>query len=219
MSYIVKASLSNAQHPERGQVTVPFPIPSGQYDQTIEALQEIDLGFSVNRDCTVTEIDSAYSVLEVLKGSLVNVDQLDYLAKRLDSFNEGEASQFQAMAHKLELSHIKDLINLTFCCQRATVITSFSDLEKIGRYHIMTLNGGIMLKDQYEAVDGRKEALQLIQSGSGTVTPITEERQKLLEGMAEQIRTAVPDLEERVSLSNQKEMEFSLGGLRMDMEF
>ncbi len=39
MSYIVKAALSNAQCPERGQVTVPFPIPSGQYDQTIEALQ------------------------------------------------------------------------------------------------------------------------------------------------------------------------------------
>ncbi len=48
--------------------------------------------------------------------------------------------------------------------------------------------------------------------------PITEERQKFLEGMSEQIRTAVPDLEERVSLSNQKEMEFSLGGFRMDME-
>ncbi len=169
---LVKAALSNAQHPERGQVTVPFPIPSNQYDQTIEALQEIDLGFSVNRDCTVTEIESAYSVLEVLNGSLVNVDQLDYLAKRLDSFNEGEASQFQAMAHKLELSHIKDLINLTFCCQQTTVITSFSDLEKIGKNHRMTLNGGMMPMDQYKAVDGRKEALQLIQSGSGTVNSL-----------------------------------------------
>ena len=171
MSYVIKAALSNAQHPEYGQITIPFPIPSDQYDQTIEKLQAIELGFSVNRDCTVDEIDSWYSVLGALKDTMVNVDQLDYLAKRLDSFCEGEDAQFQAMAHKLEIAHIKDFINLTFCCQQATVITNFSDLEKIGKDHVMTLNGGGMPVDQYQAVDGRKEALQLIESGNGTVTP------------------------------------------------
>ena len=58
MSYVLKAVLSNPLHPEYGQVTVPFPIPSDQYDQTIETLQAAELGFSVNRDCTVDEIDS-----------------------------------------------------------------------------------------------------------------------------------------------------------------
>lgn len=37
--------------------------------------------------------------------------------------------------------------------------------------------------------------------------PITVEREKLLEKVAEQIEQAVPDLQERVSLSNQKELE------------
>ncbi len=37
--------------------------------------------------------------------------------------------------------------------------------------------------------------------------PITVERERLLEGVAEQIKRAVPDLRERVSLSNQKELE------------
>jgi len=171
MRYVIKAVLSNAQRPECGQVTIPFPIPTDQYDQTIEMLQGIELGYSVNRDCTVDEIDSAYSVLGVLKGSLVNADELDYLAKRLDSFCADEDAQFQAMAYTLELSHIRDLINLTFYCQQATVITSFSDLEKVGKDHMMTLNGGSMLQDEYQAVDGRKEALQLIRSGNGTVTP------------------------------------------------
>ncbi len=101
---MMQAVLSNAQHPESGQINVHFPIPRKEYDQTIEALQAIDLGFSVNRDCTVNEIDSAYSVLGALKGSLVNVDQLDYLANWLDSFSETEASQFQAMAHKHRIS-------------------------------------------------------------------------------------------------------------------
>jgi len=171
MSYIIKTVLHNPQHPEYGQATVSFPIPNDQYDQTIEMLQAMELGFSRNRDCMVDELDSSYSVLEALKDTLVNMDQLDYLAKRLDSFCTEESAQFQAMADKLNLAHIKDFINLTFCCQQATVITGFSNLEKIGKDHIVTLNSGGMPMDQYEAIDGKKEALQLIQGGGGTITP------------------------------------------------
>ena len=171
MNYVIQAVLSNTQHPECGQVTIPFPIPVDQYDKTIEMLQAIDLGFSVNRDCKVDEIDSRYFVLDSIKGTLVNIDQLDYLAKRLDGFCSGEVSQFQAMAHKLGLNDITDFINLTYCCQRTTVITDFSDLEQIGKNHAITMNGGAMPMDQYQAVDGRKDALQLIQGGGETVTP------------------------------------------------
>ena len=142
MSYVIQAVLSNPRRPECDQITIPFPIPVDQYDKTIEMLQAIDLGFSVNRDCTVDEVNSRYSVLNTLVGTLVNIDQLDYLAKRLDGFCAGEVSQFQAMAHKLGLSEIKDFINLTYCCQQTTVITDFSDLEQIGKDHTMTLNGG-----------------------------------------------------------------------------
>ena len=35
------------------------------------------------------------------------MEELNYLAKRLDSFDTGEAAQFQAMAHKLELFELK----------------------------------------------------------------------------------------------------------------
>lgn len=31
MSYVIQAVLSNAQHPEYGQVTIPFPIPNQNY--------------------------------------------------------------------------------------------------------------------------------------------------------------------------------------------
>ena len=41
MSYTIKAVLSNTQHPEYGQVTVSFPVPNNQYDQTIELLQAL----------------------------------------------------------------------------------------------------------------------------------------------------------------------------------
>ena len=84
------------------------------------------------------------------------MDQLDYLAKRLDSFDKGEASQFQAMAHKMKLIHIKDFINLTFCCQQATVISDFSDLGAVGRSHYMNLHGGCAPSEELARLDGRE---------------------------------------------------------------
>ena len=139
---IFKATLSNKAHPEYGEASIPFPIPSSEYDHTIDLLDAMGIG-----------------------------EALDYLAKRLDSFSKGEADQFLATASKLCLSDIKDFINLTFCCQQATVITSFFDLERIGKEHSLTINGGTMPIEEYKKVDGQSVALELIQSGNGVVTP------------------------------------------------
>lgn len=164
MGYVLKAVLSSAQHPEYGQITVPFPIPDEKYDRMIELLEPLEIGDALRQDCRVDELDSFYTVLNRLVGSLVNFDELDYLAKRLDSFDDGEAAQFQGMACKLGVSNIKDFINLTFCCQQATVITDFSDLDAIGRQHYMTMQGGGCRIEELERLDGRKFALDLMQS-------------------------------------------------------
>ena len=171
MRYVLQAVLSNAQHPEYGQATIPFPIPNQNYDSTIELLGPLEIGDTLRQDCQVDELDSFYTVLNTLIGTQVTLDELDYLAKRLDSFDDGEAAQFQGMAHKLGLSEIKDLINLTFCCQKITVITDFSDLEKIGREHYMNLNGGCARTEDLEALEGTETAYLLIDSEAGTVTP------------------------------------------------
>ena len=131
----------------------------------------MEIGDAVKADCKVEKIDSFYTVLKRTEMLTVNVEELNYLAKRLDSFDTGEAAQFQAMAHKLELFELKDLINLTFCCQQATVITDFSDLAAIGRNHYMNLHGGSASVDELNALDGKGTARQLIESGSGTITP------------------------------------------------
>ncbi len=171
MSYVIKAVLSNPRHPEYGQTTIPFPIPDSEYDHTIELLEAMGSGAPTVQGCQVDELDSSYPILNRLLAQSVSVDELDYLAKRLDSFCEGEDRQFEAMAHKLGISTIKDFINLTFCCQQATVITNFADLEQIGRDHRMNINGGSMPVEECRALDGREEAVRLIESGGGTVTP------------------------------------------------
>ena len=165
----IKAALYNADHLEYGLVTIPFPIPQDQYNDTIKMLEALDIGDPRAKDCMVEEIEGCVPSLKCLEGHRINVDELDYLVKRLDSFSDGELVQFQGMAAKMGLSDMTDLINLTFCCQQATVITDFSDLEQIGRDHYMNLHGGCVSMEELEELDGMETALLLISENEGTV--------------------------------------------------
>ena len=168
---MIRAVLSNPSHPEYGVATIPFPIPHDQYAHCMELLEALEIGDAVKADCKVQAIDSFYSVLKRTEMLTVNVEELNYLAKRLDGFDIGEAAQFQAMAHKLELFELKDLINLTFCCQQATVITDFSDLASVGRDHYMNLHRGCAKTEELDALNGEETARRLIENGNGAVTP------------------------------------------------
>ena len=168
---MIGAELSNINHPEFGVVTIPLPIPKEQYDSCVELLESLEIGGASNRDCHLDELHSPWPVLDRLEGAQVNLDELDYLAKRLDGFGDDEVAQFQAMAEKLGLTSLKDLINLSFCCQQVTVITDFSDLESVGRSHYMNLNGGCASLEELENVDGVESALLLIEGNQGVVTP------------------------------------------------
>ena len=168
---MMQVILSNSKHPEYGQATIPFPLAQDQYEDCVELLEKLEIGSATKQDCKVVEISSAFPVLKRMEMLTVNLDELDYLAKRLASFDVGEAAQFQAMAHKLELFELKDLINLTFCCQQATVITDFTNLEAIGRDHYMNLHGGCASTQELEDLDGAETARLLIDSGAGEVTP------------------------------------------------
>ena len=168
---MMEAVLSNADHPEYGVATIPLPIPRNQYDHCVALLEALEIGDDSEADCRVDSLDSAWPVLNRLVSTKVNLDELDYLAKRLDSFTVGEFSQFQAMVEKLHLTSMKDLINLTFCCQQATVITDFSDLAAVGRDHYMNLHGGSAKTEELDALDGEETARRLIENGGGTITP------------------------------------------------
>ena len=142
---MIRAVLSNPSHPEYGVATIPFPIPHDQYARCMELLEALEIGDAVKADCKVQAIDSFYSVFKRTEMLTVNVEELNYLAKRLDGFDT--------------------------CCQQATVITDFSDLSAIGRNHYMNLHGGSARVDELDALDGEKTARQLIENGNGAVTP------------------------------------------------
>ena len=155
---------------EYGMVTVPFPIPEDQYADITRMLEVLHVGSELSRDCMVESVEGDWPVLNVLAGQEVNLDELDYLAKRLDGFSPYEKVQFQAAAERYGLTQVTDLINLTFCCDQATVIVDFSDLEQVGRIHYLTLNGGAT-REEMESLDGYETALLLINEHPGIITP------------------------------------------------
>ena len=161
------AVLSNREHPEYGVFTESFPVSRASYDDNIEMIRQLEIGVAVAQDCHVDEITGDWPVLRLMEHTQVNFDELDYLAQRLDSFDQYEKAQFQGMAAKLELHDVRELINLTFCCQDATVITDFSELDIAGRRHYMTLNGGGASPDELKKLDARAFAEELIDYNIG----------------------------------------------------
>lgn len=72
-----QAVLSNQHHPESGVVTVPFPIPRLEYDNTIALLGPLEIGDAVRRDCRIDEVSGGFPVLKQLERTNVNLDELD----------------------------------------------------------------------------------------------------------------------------------------------
>ena len=165
------AVIRNKDHPEYGEATIPFPVKTEDYDEMMNMMEQLEIGNAVASDCYIESINSWYTSLKCLEGKTVNFDELDYLAKRLESYNEYEAAQFQSVVALRKADSLPELINLTFSSQQATVVTNFSDLKEVGRDHIMTRNGGIMSREEADTTDFEKVARELISSGKGVVTP------------------------------------------------
>ena len=165
-----KASLENNNIPELGTVTVEFPIPEAQYEETIRALNGIQSGAVVEQDCFVADIGTAdCPALERLIGTMANVDELDWLGKQLESFDRYELLQFSAAVERFGLSAADELIDLSFCAREVTVISDFSDLELVGKRHYLTVHGACD-SEELENLDGKETALALISGQPGYVT-------------------------------------------------
>ena len=107
--------------------------------------------------------------LGCLQDRFVNLDEVNYLGKRMDSFFGDEEYQFYE-AMKLEgFDTLPDLINLSFNLNRYPLIKDISDMGKIGREYLLTVKGCLPADDADDpkyAEFGR----ELIRSGKGVFT-------------------------------------------------
>jgi hypothetical protein len=157
---VIRAKLSNPGRPDAAPVEIDFPVRD--YEETYRRLAAAGMTSAIERESRVSSIESGFRALEGLWGREVNADELDYLAKRLDSFSDAEARQFEGVAAAKGYADIEDLINLTFCCQQATVISDFSNLRAIGKEHYLNTHGGSAPVSVIDSLDGAEEARELI---------------------------------------------------------
>ena len=78
----IQATISSAEYSEYGSMTVQFPIPTSDYENIIDLLGSSGMGHALDQDCYLEKLTGDYPVLKGLERSNINLDELDYLAKR-----------------------------------------------------------------------------------------------------------------------------------------
>lgn len=121
-----------------------------------------------NSVTTVMVINEPES-LRYLYGKQWSVDELNFLSKRLESFDNLEETQFHAAVNYLQPQSIKDLINLSFNLPRYSLISSVSNLAEVGRTHTMTRRQAMSL-EEIKQTDFAKIGRELLASGKGIPT-------------------------------------------------
>ena len=69
-----------------------------------EAMEKIGVGITTEKLCLVDAVQNDHGGLQALAGTLVNADEVQYLAKRMDSFDKNELNTFYAAAEHEKLT-------------------------------------------------------------------------------------------------------------------
>lgn len=154
-----------------------------------------------NSVVTVSEVTEPES-LKYMEGHEWNIDEINFLAKRMESFDKREKRQFDAIASQLKPSTGQDLINQTFNLSRYTLISDFSSLTEIGKTHIINRKQAMSF-DEMASTDFAKIGKDLIESGKGI--PLGDEM--LLNTFTAIAQEESIAISERIRYSNTKRME------------
>lgn len=146
-------------------VEIGFPIDD---DSLEKILRDNYMPTDTTKPFSVRSIDYP-EVLSGLEGQTVNLDELNYLAKRIDCFFDDEFNQFSIAVDHTKATGLKDLINLSFNLDKYTLITDISDMTKVGREYVLNTEGSVPADTRYDekyAQIGR----ELLNSGRGIFT-------------------------------------------------
>jgi hypothetical protein len=125
-------------------------------------LKELGLGSITERDCHIEKVNNAPPIMKRLEGREVNIDELNYLSKRLDDFKPDELATYSALAEAHDYRDITELINLCDSIQNALTITEFGDKTMIGIQYAMHKLDEDATIEEIERIDVLNEADELL---------------------------------------------------------
>ena len=133
-----------------------------------EKLKEVGMGEIMPAHATVIEI-SEPADLPLRLNFFHNLDEINYLAKRMYSFDRNELSTFIESVKFDKFDMPKDLINATFNLHRYSLIQDVSDMEKVGRHYILSKQGAIS-QTEAEKMDFASIGKEILSVGKINVT-------------------------------------------------
>lgn len=103
-------------------------------------LSDAELNFQMRRIgieetvpiCRLVEVSEQDNPLHKFEGQTVNMDEVNFFAKRMKSMTEYERKVLSAYAEDYGVATMQDLINLTFSMKGLSLLTDFSDARQVG---------------------------------------------------------------------------------------
>ena len=143
---MIKIRIKNADH----EIDVQFPISENALYAKLAEIHAIE-GKDAPQSAFVTEVYWPEE-FSMLKDRFANLDELNYLARRMGSFDTLEYDQFLIGISKLDSKEVKDLINLTFNLHHFTlckdvstdtkgdVMRNYGNIAKAYGYHVSVID-------------------------------------------------------------------------------
>ena len=139
---MIKIRIRNDDH----EIDVQFPISENKLYAKLAEIHAIE-GKDAPQSAFVTEVYWPEE-FSMLKDRFANLDELNYLGKRMESFDTLEYDQFLIGISKLDSKEVKDLINLTFNLNRFTLCQDVSSYGKIGREYVLNTEEAVPTHDE-----------------------------------------------------------------------
>ena len=160
---MIKIRIRNAGH----EIDVRFPISESELFAKLGEIHAVE-GRDAAQSAYVTEVYWPEE-FSAMKNWYVNLDELNYLARRMESFDTIEYDQFLIGITKLDSKEVKDLINLSFNLHHFTLCQDVSSYGKIGRAYVLNTEGSV---PAYDEDDPKYAAIgkELINRGLAQIT-------------------------------------------------
>lgn len=114
---------------------------------------------------TVDTVHGDSKLDTLLSGREHNLDELNYLFKRIDSFGDNEMNIFCAVASGEKLQSLTDMINLTFNTHCYSLVDDFSDLDRLGKDLYLNRSTAIS-SEKLKSFDGKAYVEKIMQENT-----------------------------------------------------
>ncbi len=160
--------LKRIDRKENESIMFNFPYEENEISNVYN---QLELETSAAPNCYIDGVVYDSDMNEVLKGKECNIDELNFLFKRMDSFDTKERKVFFASAFAENSKTIAELINLSFNTHCYSLVSDFNNLETVGKDLYLSEKQAVATRE-LEELDGGSFAMEVIKNNPNfRITP------------------------------------------------